>query len=272
MYDAPTISSLQNPTIRELVRLRDNRNRQRARVVLVDGARESERAIDAGLKLKSIFLVDVNKPEVARLANRSPSSVVQVSEAVLQKIAFGQHHRDVVALFEEPRRELSALKLSPQPLVIILDAVEKPGNIGAVLRSADAVGADAVVLCEPACDLFNPSVIRSSLATVFSVPVAQADRASTMRWVAAHGMTAVTARVDADAEYWDTDFAQPVAIVIGSEADGLGSHWFANPTSSLRSIGVRIPMSGSADSLNASVSAALLMFEAKRQRVKGSLA
>jgi RNA methyltransferase, TrmH family len=268
VYDAPTISSLQNPTIRELVRFRDNRHRQRARVVLVDGAREVERALDAGLKLKSLFLAEPSKPELAPLLKRVPNSAMLVSDNVLQKIAFGQHHRDVVALFDEPERRLRDLRLSDCPLVIILDAVEKPGNVGAVLRSADAVGADAVVLCEASCDLFNPNVIRSSLATVFSVPVAQADRASTLEWVASKGLTAIAARVDGSAEYWDVDLKVPIAIVIGSEADGLGTHWFASEAGSLRSVAVRIPMSGAADSLNASVSAALLMFEAKRQRTK----
>jgi RNA methyltransferase, TrmH family len=268
VYDAPTISSLQNPTIRELVRLRDNRHRQRARVVLVDGVRETERAINAGLKLKSMFVAETGTSELVSLAKRAPIPVTKVSENVLQKIAFGQHHRDVVAVFDEPDCGLSNLRLSDQPLVIILDAVEKPGNVGAVLRTADAVGADAVILCEAACDLFNPSVIRSSLATVFSVPVAQADRASTVAWVAAKGLTAIAARVDAKDEFWNVDLKVPVAIIIGSEADGLGENWFSGDASALRSVGVRIPMSGAADSLNASVSAALLMFEAKRQRAK----
>lgn len=267
VYDSPSISSLQNPTVRHLVRLRDNRQRQRAREIVVDGIRETHRALDAGLMLKGLFLVDRQSPEVDELAKRVPASVVTISLPVLQKIAFGQHHRDVVAWFDEPSKPLASLKLSPMPIVIVLDAIEKPGNIGAVLRSADAIGADAVILCQAACDLFNPSVIRASLGTVFSVPTAQADRTSTIAWLREHGITPVTARVDAQSVYWDVDYRQPVAIVIGSEANGLGEHWERDVTGNpIETIGVRIPMHGAADSLNASVSAALLMFEAARQR------
>jgi len=271
--DALTISSLQNPTIRRMVRLRDNRQRQRERVVLVDGVREIERALDAGMVPQAIFIGVDENPGFLRLAARSPGEILRVSDAVLQKIAFGQNHRDAVALFAEPQRTLTELTLSDLPIVIVLDGIEKPGNVGAVFRSADAIGADAVVICAGVCDLFNPSAIRASLGTIFTMPCAQADRRSTIAWIAEKGMRPVTARVDAPSSYWDVDFRQPIAIVIGSESDGLGEQWrdreVSGGTKDRGTINVRIPMCGSADSLNASVSAALLMFEARRQRSNG---
>ncbi len=262
MTEPATISSLQNPLVRYVVKLRDNRFRQRERVVVVDGVREIERAIAAGLATKSVFVGLHDTADTARLVQRCPAMVTRVAEPVLEKIAFGQHHRGAVALFAEPDKTLSGLTLSELPLVVVLDAIEKPGNIGAVFRSADAMAADAIVVCEGACDLFNPSVIRASLGTVFSLPCAQANRESTIQWLATHRIKPISARVDAAASYWEIDYRQPLAIVIGSESQGLGERWNQVP----EVIAIRIPMNGAADSLNASVSAALIMFEARRQR------
>lgn len=265
--DTPTISSLQNPSIRYVVRLRDNRYRQREGVVVVDGVKEIERAIDSGLSLQSVFIGETEHAASRALIQRCPDALVRVSENVLQKIAFGQHHRDAVALFDAPTWSLHQLKLPESPLIVVLDAIEKPGNVGAVFRSADAIGADAIVVSDGICDLFNPSVIRASLGTVFSVPCAQADRQRTILWLAEHGIKVITARVDASTLYWDVDYRQGIAIVVGSEAHGLGERWRPNSvTVENQPLDVRIPMAGAADSLNASVAAALLMFEARRQR------
>lgn len=267
MSDIPTISSLQNPAIRYVVRLRDNRYRQREGIVVVDGVREIQRAIEAGLTVKSIFVGESEPPALEVLSQDCRDARIRVSDNVLHKIAFGQHHRDAVALFEAPTESLDQLSLSQSPLVVVVDGIEKPGNLGAVFRSADAIGADAVVVCDCLCDRFNPSVIRASLGTVFSVPSAQANRDHTLRWLVARDLNVVTARVEATTLYWDVDYRQAVAIVIGSEAHGLGADWQRGDADQAdRSIAVRIPMSGAADSLNASVSAALLMFEARRQR------
>jgi len=258
------ITSLQNPSIKHVIKLRDNRFRRRERLVVVDGVAEIRRAFDAGLVLESLFLVEPPSRDEQTLAARVPDRVVYVSESVLQKIAFGQNHRDAVGIFKQPERSLEALKLKEFPLVVVLDGLEKPGNVGAVFRSADAVGADAVVLCEGECDLFNPSVIRGSLGTIFNVPSAQATRDEMIAWLKQNNITPVTARVDAKTTLWEIDLRQRIAIIIGSEAHGLGDQWRSEH---IAAINVRIPMHGSADSLNASVSAALLMFEAARQRV-----
>jgi len=268
MTETLVISSLQNATVRNIVRLRDNRQRQREHVVIVDGVSEIQRAINAGLAIQSVFVSVKSNLATESLVQQVPKSVVRVTEPVLSKIAFGQHHRDAVALFEEPRRSLQDLRLGVMPVIVVLDGIEKPGNVGAVFRSADAIGADAVVICEGGCDLFNPSVIRASLGTIFAVPAAQANRTDTIAWLRQHECKIVSARVDAKSCYWDIDYRQSIAIVIGSEANGLGEQWRRSDLESSLSIDVCIPMRGSADSLNASVSAALLMFEAQRQRLR----
>ncbi len=272
MTETPAIFSLQNPAVRYVVRLRDNRFRRRERLLVVDGVREITKALDRNLTLKSMFVGPEESPEIIELANRGGAATIRVTPSVLEKIAFGEHHRDAVAVFEQPDTSLSRIRLGTLPLVLILDSIEKPGNVGAMFRSADAIGADGVVLCEGVCDLFNPSVIRASLGTVFTVPCAQADRPTTLRWLKDYGLQAITARVDAQSTLWEVDFRRAVAIVVGSEANGLGEQWsFSSDSASLSAPeAVRIPMNGTADSLNASVSAALLMFEALRQRLTPS--
>jgi len=257
------ITSLQNPTIRNVVKLRDNRTRQRERKIVVDGAAEIHRALDAGLDLEMIFVPDDANDESEKLCQRGGDRVIRVNDMVLRKISFGQHHRGCVATFRQPDAALANLTLSATPLVMVLDEIEKPGNVGAVFRSADAVGADAVVICEGVCDSYNPSVIRSSLGTVFTMPTAQANRRETMAWLRANDLVVITARVDAAERFWDVDYRRGIAVVIGSESSGLGDDW---RSTAVPSIDVNIPMRGSADSLNASVSAALIMFEAARQR------
>ena len=260
------ISSLQNPTVKWLRRLRDNRFRQQEQVVVVDGIAEVARALDAGLTPRTVFYsLPASTEWSARLAQLQ-SVAMAASDEVMQKICFGEHHRQVVAVFDQPNLDLSQLHVPERSLVVILDGFEKPGNIGAVLRSADAAGADAVILSSCVCDLFNPNVIRASLGTLFTVPNAAADREAVMAWLVQHQITAVTTRVDAPESFWDVDLRDSVAIVIGAEATGLHASW--NQTAGLAAKNVTIPMHGEADSLNASVSAALLLFEARRQREK----
>ncbi len=265
----PTISSLKNPAIRHLIRLRDNRFRQRERLVVVDGVREVSRGLDAGLRLNALYVGQEVSESTNALVRRAAGAAVLVSEAVLAKISFGEHHRDAVAVFEQPTKTLEAITLRSPAMVLVLDGLEKPGNVGAMFRTADAVGADAVVLCQTACDAFNPSVIRASLTTVFSVPFAQVDRATTMAWLASQQIQPITARVDGEQTIWEANFRQSIAIVVGAEAEGLGGAWrgeIAGGGFAIMPQAVCIPMQGQADSLNASVSAALLMFEARRQR------
>lgn len=286
---SPSISSPQNPLIRHVVKLRDNRYRQREGVVLVDGTREIARAIQGGLRLQSLLITGAEGGRqrqltgdqdelLGQLIAQAGNLTVTVTDELMSKIAYGGNPRGAVALFERPRPlPLEQFKLPEIPLVLILVGVEKPGNAGAIFRSADAVGVDAVVLCETGCDLFNPNLIRGSLGTVFTTPTAEASESETIDWIRKHGLTCVSTVVGAPLSFWDADYRAPTAIVVGSEASGLGSRWGALPTESVSAesscgadgphpVAVSIPMRGAADSLNVSVAAAVLLFEAGRQR------
>jgi RNA methyltransferase, TrmH family len=261
-----SITSLTNPRIKAAVRLRDRRERDTTGLTLVDGARELRRALDAGVEVVEAFVCEdlVRSPAVADVIARLPSGtsfVADVSEAVLAKVAFGDRSDGVVAVVRTPTTALDDVTLPPNPLVVVVEAVEKPGNVGAILRTADGTGADALIAADPLTDLFNPNAIRASLGTIFTVPVATATTAEVLDWLAAREIVPIAARVDAVIHYTDVDLRGPVAIVLGSEADGL-THAWEDP----RVIPVQIPMLGAADSLNVSVAAAVLLYEAVRQR------
>ncbi len=274
-----TISSHQNPLIRQVLRLRDNRWRQRQRAVLVDGVREIRRAISGGLRLRHLFVAEAEaendeadesqrNTDTRRLVAAAGTATVTVTGGLMERIAYG-NPRGAVAVFETPPDDsLDALVLPESPLVIILVAIEKPGNIGAIFRSADAIGADAVVLCDTVSDRFNPNLIRASLGTVFSVPTAAAGLTATLEWIRRHSLTCCTTVVTAERTFWDVDYRRPTAIVMGAESTGLGEPWTTQTGAvpSVDTIAVSIPMLGVADSLNVSVAAAALMFEASRQR------
>lgn len=289
-----TISSARNPLVRQAIRLRDNRFRQKQRAVIVDGIREIERAIDGGLQLQTLFIGQVGDQTPAEsspgqqvaiqeaiqetlqrqqsLVRRAKDAAVTLTPELMAQVAYGGNPREAVAIFGQPvDRTLGRLVLGPQSLVIVMVGIEKPGNAGAIFRSADAVGADAVVLCDASCDLFNPNLIRASLGTVFTVPCAEASEAETIAWLREGGLTSYAAIVGARRTMWEVDYRGPSAIVVGSEAQGLGPLWRENAEIVGQSAGpvvaVSIPMLGAADSLNVSVTAAALLFEARRQRL-----
>ena len=268
----PTLlQSMSNPTVRRLVRMRDNRTRRRSGRIIVDGWRETRRAIDAGCELLGLYTVPDGHEEEQSDDRASVLSFATskgkrqlVSMAVLGKIGFGQSARGVVAEFTQPQHTLGNLELPSEPLILILDKIEKPGNIGAVFRCADAAGVDAVVLSDCESDLYNPNAIRSSLGAVFTVAAAVATADRVAKFLDASGVRPVAARVESSCELWAADLSGPLAIILGNEAEGLGQRWKTLADKSIE--GVRIPMSGQVDSLNISVSAALATFEAVRQR------
>jgi TrmH family RNA methyltransferase len=187
-----------------------------------------------------------------------------VSEPVLVRIAFGDRTDGIVAVVRMPRPTLADIPFPAppaSPFVAVVEGVEKPGNLGAILRSADGAGLDAVVAADPRTDLANPNVIRASLGTIFARPVVETTTADTIAWLRAKGLTIVAARVDGAIDYADQDLRGPVAIVLGAEADGLSAAWRAPDVRA-----VRLPMLGVADSLNVSATAAVLFYEARRQR------
>jgi TrmH family RNA methyltransferase len=267
----PAIDSPANPRIKAAIALRDRRERERAGLTLVDGARESLRALEAGVEVVEAFVFPalVTTPEGRRVlelvgsgqsAGKRPRVVTEIGERAFERLAFGDRADGVVLAIRTPGHALADLTLPANPLVVVTEDVEKPGNVGAILRSADAVGADAVIAVG-GTDLFNPNVIRASVGTVFRVPVASAPAVDVAAWLRAAGVRIVAARVDATDLHVDADLNGPLAIVLGSEATGLSDAWRGVDVAA-----VRLPMLGAADSLNVSAAAAVLLYEAWRQR------
>lgn len=261
-----TITSLQNARVKDAVRLRDGRHRQKQGRMLIDGARELGRAMAAGVRLVEVFVCEPlcegeEAQRVLRELGASGVEVLPVTERVFAKLAFGHRAEGLLAVAETPGATLAGLSLPDRPLVAVLEGVEKPGNVGAVLRTADAAGVSALVAADPRTDLFNPNAVRASLGTIFTVPVAAATAAETLDWLRRQGLAIFAARVDGSVPYTEADFRGPSAIVLGSEAEGLTGQWSGEDVTP-----IRLPMLGVADSLNVSATAAVLFFEALRQR------
>jgi len=267
--DAP-ITSPQNPRIRAVAALRDRRDREREGRIVIDGAREILRALRAGIAVEQLFVCEAlcrNDDSRAALDEAAQRSVerIDVGERAFEKIAFGERAEGLVAVARPPSIALDALRLPGDALVVVLEGVEKPGNLGAILRSADGAGADALIVADGGTDLFNPNAIRASVGTIFNMPLATAPPGEVITWLRVHGIRIAAARVDGSRPYTQADFTGPVAIVLGSEAEGLSNAWTADGIE-----GVRLPMHGIADSLNVSVAAAVLLYEARRQRDPGA--
>ncbi len=261
----PAITSAKNPHVRAAAALRDRHERDDAGVTLVDGARELVRALAGGAEIVEVF-VDQDRlgfegAGAVEEARRRGAGIVGVSGPVLDRLAYGDRAEGLVAVVRIPGTALVGLRLPADALVVVLEGVEKPGNLGAVLRTADAAGVDAVIAADPRTDLFNPNAIRASLGTIFAVPLAAGPSATVRDDLVGRGLRLVAARVDAGTPYTDVDLRGPVAVVLGSEADGLTGAWSGPGV-----LPVRLPMLGVADSLNVSVTAAVLLYEARRQR------
>ena len=261
----PPITSLTNPRVKAAVRLRDRRERESTGLTIVDGAREILRALDSGVRVETAFLAEdlLRTPDGHAAADRlrhRPTTIL-ASPAVLAKVAFGERSDGIVAIVETPTIGLADIVLPDDPLIVVVEGVEKPGNLGAVLRTADGAGANALIAADPRTDLFNPNAIRASLGTIFALPVVAATSAETIVWLTERGIRPVAAIVDAPTDYTAADLRGPLAIVLGSEADGLSPTW-RDP----RVTPIAIPMHGIADSLNVSIAAAIVLYEAVRQR------
>jgi TrmH family RNA methyltransferase len=263
--DARIISG-QNPRFRAVLGLRGARERRQQGRVLIDGLPEIGRALDAGVTPLEAWIEPgrLPGPELDALVGRLEAagcSMITADARLIERLSYGERSTGVVVVAETPRRTLNDLSVGPMALVGVVEAVEKPGNLGAILRSADGAGVTALIVTDPATDIFNPNVIRASLGTVFTVPIATTSTAEALPWLRSHGLRIVTARVDAPIDYSEADLRGSVAIVMGSEAEGLGETWSGPDVTA-----VRLPMLGAADSLNVSATAAILFYEALRQR------
>lgn len=263
------ISSLQNKRIKDLVRLSSHSSmRRESGLFLVEGLRELTRCMEAGYSIDSVYAC----PSITGEANDDWENITRmggdrfpvfsVTPEVYAKIACRGGTEGAVALVHcKPPLTLDSIPLKENPLIVVMESVEKPGNLGAMLRTAEACGADAVIVCDPLTDLYNPNLIRSSLGGIFVLNVVACTSDKAISWLRSKGIRILTAQLQDSELYYETDMTCGVAIVLGSEADGLTEQWRA--VSDAR---IRIPMSGRIDSLNVSVSMAILCYEALRQR------
>ncbi len=253
------ILSFQNPFVKKLVALRDAKHRREEQLTIIDGLREVTRAIDAGVTIEHmVYCPDLLKE---KLDFKTRYDLVEVSQGVFEKVSFGDRKDGVLAVARYPSKTLADLKLPKNPLVVILEAVEKPGNLGAIMRTCDSAGVDALLIADLKTDIYNPNVIRASVSTVFSLPVVGASNDDIATFLKAHQIKTIGAVVGAKTTYTQANLKGPLGIVLGSEDEGLSDFWQKHCD-----VNVKIPMRGLADSLNVSVTAAVLIFEAIRQR------
>ena len=260
------ITSAQNPKIRQVIALRDRRARERQGVMRVEGYDELSLALASGARPLALFFCPAlfHPPEQADLleqVRRAGAELIEVSAYVFHKIAYREGPDGWLATFPALQARLDALRLSTHPFVLVAEAVEKPGNLGAMLRTADAAGVDALIASDPLTDWGNPNIVRSSKGALFTVPVAAADNAQTIAWLRHRHIGIVAATPHAPLLYSQTDLRGPVAIAVGPEKHGLSRAWL-----DAADVCVRLPMFGRVNSLNVATAAALLMYEVIRQR------
>lgn len=288
-----TITSAQNRKVKELLTLVEkSKARSAAGLFVVEGQRELGHCLDAGFIPETLFICGevmaiqnnaVNGAKTGHLAENIEGKdgldaliakaealnprlgVVQIPAFLYEKVAYRGSTEGIIAEVHSVPRSLENLRLGERPLVMVLESVEKPGNLGAVLRSADAAGADAVIVCDPLTDIWNPNLIRSSVGAVFSVPVAVCTSADAIAFLKERGIHILTAQLQDSEWYYDTDMTGATALVMGTESTGLTQAWRDSADAH-----IKIPMLGRLDSLNVSVSAAVLLYEAVRQRKGGN--
>ena len=260
------ISSLQNPRVKQLVKLRDRRLRDEAGVFLVEGFREVRRALEKRVALTEIYFspdwfLGENEPALIEQARAAGAAVFELTKDAFAKVAYRERPDGLLAVAPQWKRALADLALPAEPLLLVVEAIEKPGNLGTILRSADAAGCDAVIVCDPVTDIFNPNVVRASTGVLFSVPLAVEESARVLAWLREKKIRAIATTPAAEKIYTDADLRGPLAVVMGSEQFGLSEFWLKNCD-----LSVRIPMAGQADSLNVAMATIIALFEAVRQR------
>jgi TrmH family RNA methyltransferase len=245
-----------------LLALEKPRERKRQQLFLIEGKKEISMALEAGYKIGNLFFCDdiIDAKDIpSKLKN--DKLLVPVSKEVFDKIAVREGTGGMIAVAEMRLHELANISLSENPLVLIVEGVEKPGNLGAILRTADAANVDAVIICDPQTDFYNPNVIRSSLGCVFTKQVASATSEETIAWLNKNNIDIYCTYLKASQPYHIVDYKKPSAIVMGTEATGLTDTWVKNASAN-----IIIPMLGKIDSMNVSTAAAVVVFEARRQR------
>ncbi len=262
------LTSLQNPGVKEVVKLRQRSHRDASQRMIVEGYRELRRALDNRRPLTTLYIcpeyyLGKNEPALVADAAAAGAVVIECDAQVFAKLSYRDRPEGLLAVAPQLHASLADLNPPAAPLLIVAEAIEKPGNLGTILRSADAAGADAVIVADPCTDIHNPNVVRASIGTLFSVPLAVASTDNTLAWLRARQIRILAATPHTDTEYFDADLRGGVAIVVGTEQYGLSEAWLKQAD-----VRVRIPMKGQADSLNVAAATVLLMYEAVRQRRK----
>ena len=265
---APIITSRHNPTVKHLLTLRQRRERNRQKLLLIDGARALRLALHNALPITTIYFAeDVAHvhADLLQYARALGITLQEVSAAVFHKIGYGDNPDGVLGVGPQPSACLAHLPGAAVPLYLIAEGLEKPGNLGAILRSADAAGVTGLIVCDSQTDIWNPNVIRASQGTFCTVPIAVAPAAATQRWLRQHALQLLAATPSASRLYTEVDLRLPSALLLGAEHTGVSPTWdSATP--------IRIPMAGQVDSLNVAQAASIILFEAVRQRRQGGAA
>lgn len=261
------LTSNQNPRVKEALKLNNRRERDRSGLFLIEGFRELKRAIDGGVKIQSLFICPelfLGSNEQALIA-QSGVRPWECSVSVFKKLSYRDRPDGLVAVAVQMNSSLETLSKriagKPAPLIVVAEAIEKPGNLGTILRSADAAGADGVIVCDRCTDIYNPNVVRASVGTLFTLPVIEASTDEVFAWLKAHHIRTAAATPSAQALFTEVDFSGPIAIAVGTEQLGLSDRWMQAADERLR-----IPMHGVADSLNVATATTLLLYEVVRQR------
>ena len=255
-----TITSESNPKFKDALKLHTSRGRKQQSRIIIFGLKEIARACQAELDVEEIFIDDQLVPPDF-LQSVTGARLYQLPTKLMSRISFGDRNDGLVAVARRPKSDLSGLRLSPNALVVVLQGIEKPGNVGAVFRSADAAGAEAVILADPVTDVFHPNSIRSSLGAVFSMQTALADSSQLQEYLQLHEFQMLAACLDVDRSFYEMDLTCRTAVVLGNEKHGLSDQWRGSGA-----ISFQLPMLGVVDSLNVSSTAAILVYEAMRQR------
>lgn len=258
------ILSLQNPRVKDWIKLHKPRERRKTHKILIEGLREINMAIMHGLEVEVLVVSYrgndlIQSPTIRQIINQV--ECVEVSDAVFEKLTYREQTDGLLAIAKPISRKLEDLQLRNNPLIVILEAVEKPGNLGAILRTCDAAMVDAMIVCEPTTDIYNPNVIRSSLGCVFSLPVVACTSQQACDWLKQNQIRSLATNLAANSWHYNADLTGPLAIIMGTEADGLSDFWLKQANEQ-----IKIPMLGKVDSLNVSASTAIIVYEALRQR------
>lgn len=265
---AASIASLQNAQIKAAVKLRQRSHRDAQDLFIVEGYRELKRALANGCRVKTLFacpklFLGENEPKLIEQCCQAGAEIVSCAAPVFEKMAYRERPEGLLAILPQIHLKLTEVKLPPRPLLVVAEKIEKPGNLGTILRSADAAGVNAVIVCDRCTDIHNPNVVRASIGTLFTLPVVESSSAEAYAWLRLNKVRILAASPHAEKDYTAVDFRPGTAIVVGAEQYGLSSFWLKKADQK-----VRIPLRGQADSLNVAAATTILLFEALRQRAK----